>query len=70
MTISERQYWLLRARNASNRNGTTATNTTTVRQRENWSGFRNRQAARSTTTVSEDTSTTSSSPRQRRRARN
>jgi hypothetical protein len=68
MTISERQYWLLRARNATNRTGTTSA--TTVRQRENWSGFRNRQATRSTTTVSEDTSTTSSSPRQRRRARN
>jgi hypothetical protein len=69
MTISERQYWLLRARNATNRTGTTSA--TTVRQRENWTGFRNRQATRSTTTVSEDTSrSTSTSPRQRRRERN
>jgi len=67
MTISERQYWLMRARAAANRTGTTST--TTVRNRANWSGFRTRAATRSTTTVSEDTSV-SSTPRQRRRARN
>ena len=78
MTISERQYWLMRARAASGRNGTTATTTNattttptrTVRQRENWSGFRSRAATRSSArTVSEDTSV-SSSPRQRRRSHN
>ena len=77
MTISERQYWLMRARAASGRTGTTATGTTattatptrTVRQRENWSGFRSRAATRSsTTTVSEDDTTTTSS-RRRNRAR-